>query len=63
MVDVVDQTDVSAQAKDAEQTVRDMGYYMQPVVNPNQLVSSKVGARELDQLTEGQVIPLQEGGK
>jgi hypothetical protein len=36
---------------------------MQPVVNPNQLVSSKVGARELDQLTEGQVIPLQEGGK
>ena len=36
---------------------------MQPVVNPNQLVSSKVGARELDQLIEGQVIPLQEGGK
>lgn len=63
MADIVDQTDVSAQAKDAEQTVKDMGYYMQPVVNPNQLVSSKVGARELDQLTEGQVIPLQEGGK
>lgn len=32
-------------------------------LNPNQKVSSKVGARELSELEEGQVLPLIDGGK
>lgn len=63
LVDLVNEAEVSAQDKNAEQVVSDMGFYMQPAVNPNQQVSVKVGARELSQLTEGQVIPLIDGGK
>lgn len=63
LVDLVNEAEVSAQDKEAAQVVSDMGFYTQPVINPNQQVSVKVGARELSQLTEGQVIPLIDGGK
>lgn len=63
LVDLVQESEVSAQDKEAEQVVSDMGFYMQKAVNPNMQISLKVGARELSQLTEGQVIPLIDAGK
>lgn len=63
LIDIVDQSTVSAQEKVAEQVVNDMGFYMQKALNPNMQISVKVGARELSELTEGQVIPLIDGGK
>lgn len=52
IVDLVQESEVSAQDKEAEQVVSDMGFYMQKAVNPNMQISLKVGARELSQLTE-----------
>lgn len=63
LVDLVQESEVSAQDKEAEQVVSDMGFYMQKAVNPNMQISLKVGARELSQLTEWQVIPLIDAGK
>ena len=52
LVDLVQESEVSAQDEEAEQVVSDMGFYMQKAVNPNMQISLKVGARELSQLTE-----------
>lgn len=63
LVDIVNESTVSALEQDAEKVVNDMGFYMQKPLNPDQKVSVKVGARELSELTEGQVLPLIDAGK
>lgn len=63
LVDIVDETTVSRQEQEAAETISSMGYYRQDAVNPNMQISSKVWARELSELTEGQVLPLIDVGK
>lgn len=63
LVDVVNESSVSLEEKEAETVVREMGFFMQKPLNPNMVISSKIGARELSELEEGQVIPLLDVGK
>lgn len=63
LVDIVNESSVSALEQDAEKVVNEMGFYMQKPLNPDQKISVKLGARELSELTEGQVLPLIDGGK
>lgn len=63
LVDVIDEAGTSYEEREAESVVNNMGYRMQKLLNPQQQISSKVWARELKELTEGQVIPMVERGK
>lgn len=63
LVDIVNESTVSALEQDAERVVNDMSFYMQKPLNPHQKISVKLGARELSELEEGQVLPLIDSGK
>ena len=63
LVDIVNESTVSALEQDAEKVVNEMGFYQEKAINPDQKISVKLGARELSELTEGQVLPLIDWGK
>lgn len=63
LVDIVDQDVISYEIQGAQEVMTKMGYVKQEPINPNLQISVKVGARELKETVEGELIPLGEPGK
>lgn len=63
LVDIVDQDVISYEIQGAQEVMTKMGYVKQQPINPNLQISVKVGARELKETVEGELIPLGEPGK